>query len=710
MAITLSASLQFFSRGMPVTDGFTGAARQRRVAAVSLLFAFMLAIIYMASRAGLPGNAEAWHAVVSALALTMAALAAPVLARTVMPLRALPAGLVLALGISVTLSLLVLLSWLPGGGWILAALAVAASVFLAPALLGPAVPVRSWLWLGLLAGLAVLLASYAMPRSQPPFSAEQALSQHLFIDGYFHMAMAQMMRWFGVPATGIDGLSWANYHYGLHVVVARLAVLVDGDIPQFFPAFMHLTVLPLLVAALVAVASDRTEHDALPLTVFIVALVVLYASITNDVIFISASYMASILLAVGTYGLIVWVAGHPRSHDGRDAPLWVWKLLLALLFANWAFKVTTGMLLTVAFGWLVLRSGRRFSRVILAGLAVLLVSVLAIWRFVSFGDHASVMSVSPFKYYWADEVKVWHRPFFMLIYSAFPIIFCVARMVEEKASSGWWPAFRSGRLVDVEAVLLMTVIAYVPGAIFHTGDLVWIYLYDFAAWLTLPLVAGAILAARWVDGGRPVAGLSGAVLVALVLAAPTLEAIGGVMMKRTGRFFAEVVETHRGLLGASLPTRGDLSNRGDAAYAALGDLAGTWSMIRQPKGEPAWAARVLALARQLRAQHGPNVALYVPPTNLEFWAEDQHDCRITAMFVPALAGIPLIDGRPPLPCVPAYGYGFELVQRRTDNRPMDDAEVCASAVRWAIPTVLRVETLKDGARNRVLDCSKGGAR
>lgn len=686
----------------------TAMIRQRRLALICMGVALGMATIFMASRVGLPGNTTALSAVLKALSLTTATATVATLMPRLLPWKGMGLGATAVLAGMGGLAIFYGLSWLPGGMWVVYALAAAGTIASVPAMRLERGVGQTLAWAVAAALLILVLALYALPRSNPPFAAEQALSRHLFIDGYYHMAVSQMIRWFGVAAAGFDGMAADHYHYGLDFMAARMSVLLDSDIPYFFPAFMHLTVLPLLVWALVATASDVAESALLPLTVAVLAAIILYASVTNDVVFISASQMASLVLVVASFPLFRWIGDHPRRTGEAEAPAWTWALALGLLFVIWAFKVSAGMLMMGTFGWLVLRGGRSFCRLTVAGLSIMAVSALAASQFMNFNDHASAMEVSLFRYYWADEVKVWRRPFFFLIYSAFPLIFMAARLVEERVGSlrALGAVARQGRITDVEVMALLWLAGYLPGALLFTHDLVWIYFYDLPAWLALPLVAGRVSAAwRGCPRASGPARLSGTALLALILLAPTLEVMGAMMMKRTGRFIAEIVETHNGLSGKTLPERNDLGERGEAAMAALADPVGTWKLMNAAKESPIWAAHILDIAIRHRTEHGRNAALYIPPTNREFWSERLSAFVSTAMFVPAMTGVPLIDGRPPLPFVKSYGYGFVQVEPRTDDVPLDDEHICAQAARWGLGPVYWVESLSDLSANRLVDCT-----
>jgi len=91
------------------------------------------------------------------------------------------------------------------------------------------------------------------------------------IDFWYHSALTQMLKTYGVPSTGFDGLPWMYYHYGTHWMVAQLSKLLDLPLLQLYAAGYAIVFAPLffqayLVFALTVrkLAFGRQESSQLP--------------------------------------------------------------------------------------------------------------------------------------------------------------------------------------------------------------------------------------------------------------------------------------------------------------------------------------------------------------------------------------------------------------------------------------------------------------
>jgi hypothetical protein len=113
-------------------------------------------------------------------------------------------------------------------------------------------------------------------------------------------------------------------------------------------------------------------------------------------------------------------------------------------------------------------------------------------------------------------------------------------------------------------------------------------------------------------------------------------------------------------------------------------------------------ARLARLVRTHTAGRS-GVGVFVPPSNVEFWKLTP-GCRTIYHVQPSISGAPSLLGAPPraLGCEPdAYqgNYGRDVY-----SRALGDAELCQYAQRRGLNGVLILNTLRDDAANRLLDC------
>ena len=668
---------------------------------------FGLGFLYLASRIGLPGAIDPLPEVLSAVSIAALVFLLPSFFLAFIPRHHDFYGTISNCGAWGVLAFLIVLSYLPiaigPALWIIAGLAMTAAVVIALRREAPLLRSTGWAVVSL-AIFGLLFALIVFPRAHPPFANEQAYLGYLFDDGYYHMALTQMLIGYGVPSIGIDGLLWDPYHVGSHYIVGRLTVTSGGEVAHSFPAFMHLLFLPLLLRSLVAATLDAEAGASRSLNVIIAAvlsMVVCYASLTNDIIFISPSYLVSIAAAAAVAPFLLLAAR-------RRLPLnsFVWAGLLAAIPILISLKVSSGQLFALLVIYVVWRLPPSRGKAISLTLAAVALTVIFLPMFASSRDHAEQLIFSPLKYYLTDEVLVWRRPFFFLIYSIFSLAYIGCRLAAEGALArgGLKPALREGRLVDAESLLFVVVAGYFPGTVLFHPQLIWLYFYDFQAWIALPLVAGTMMskgAAQW-NGERHRGYVFLPVLVLLLLA-PLLDSLGSYLMKRTGRFLSEIVETHVGLAGGTLPPRQMLAEREQRLVEAISDPARLLALFSSTSGLPQRYSVAAGLARQLRSQFGRDIAVYIPADNRDYWRGENY-CYQDTMFFPAILGIPLVDGEPPLPCRITHLYGFRPYELRTSNRSLGYAELCERSRQRGFSRVYRLESLDRPERNRLLQC------
>lgn len=88
-------------------------------------------------------------------------------------------------------------------------------------------------------------------------------------DSLFHMALGNMLKTYGVPSTGLDGLPYYPYHWGSHAYFAQVARLLHITMPDMYHVAYMIIFVPLFVFAALIAAVDlrrwlvKSEDDFL---------------------------------------------------------------------------------------------------------------------------------------------------------------------------------------------------------------------------------------------------------------------------------------------------------------------------------------------------------------------------------------------------------------------------------------------------------------
>ncbi len=92
---------------------------------------------------------------------------------------------------------------------------------------------------------AVLFSMWALSRTLRPALTEGIVAGITRIDHWYNIVMAQMIKTYNVPGTGIDGTPWFYYHYGSHWYMAQLSKVTDNTVPALYAVGYSILLVPL---------------------------------------------------------------------------------------------------------------------------------------------------------------------------------------------------------------------------------------------------------------------------------------------------------------------------------------------------------------------------------------------------------------------------------------------------------------------------------
>jgi hypothetical protein len=175
-------------------------------------------------------------------------------------------------------------------------------------------------------------------------------------DSYFHLAIAQMLAWFGVPSLGADGLVLQHYHFGSHAVAAGLAKAAGTPVPV---VYVYWVVACLKIQLLWAMlwSGDRSRDAASPgpPLAFRLTLGVFFLWLGESFLE-SESFLLGASVFLGAVPLARWLANDPGS--GSTPHRVGVGMLLALAFVCATLKVSVGFFCATACAWILLRGMR----------------------------------------------------------------------------------------------------------------------------------------------------------------------------------------------------------------------------------------------------------------------------------------------------------------------------------------------------------------
>jgi hypothetical protein len=524
-------------------------------------------------------------------------------------------------------------------------------------------------------------------------------------DTLYNVSLANMMRSYGVPSTGLDGVPYIPYHYGASWLNSDWAYLAGTDVLGFY-SLAPVIVLPVFFVALLLLAVEvkkdwrlaRLTFDPplkkdwaawflfLAVTVGLIPTAGLDAvGIWNLHALISESYVSGVpvFLLVMATAIAFWRRKRTSLRPGDVVFLFVFAPVMLSVLGF--LKVSLMLLLLWAALALVLLGRMWRERLIALSATLCLATSLVTYKLVSVPAQNQGLQPFSFMRYSGVDANWW--PWFVLAHLFWSWVYIYLRLREEKLATigALRRAVLEGRITDVVVVAIIAIAGFLPGEIveIHGGSA--IYFSDVQRWVALPLLMAT--GSRWVGQwrerrGEPLSAglLGGSVRVSDVWLVALLIPIGVTLV----------------LNGLRAPVTALKANV--ALRRSLYEEAG----VKGPVGVRSLGNPVI-LARGM--QHAPDYSListlreldktppelkrrtlvFIPQSYSHFWqtwSNERGRCSFIPMIVPATSGLAMLDGLPPIDCDLTDQYGMTRYSRRTTPQKPGDTtpeSLCAKA-------------------------------
>jgi hypothetical protein len=132
--------------------------------------------------------------------------------------------------------------------------------------------------------------------------------------------------------------------------------------------------------------------------------------------------------------------------------------------------------------------------------------------------------------------------------------------------------------------------------------------------------------------------------------------------------------------------------------------------IADGKGQRASA--VIRAVNQAKQAADTRMLVFVPPETAEFWHLVEK-CRSKSFFIPAMTGVPMLKGLPPLStgCDHEHlkGYGYDAYGPDSRSRSMTKLEACHEAGKLGFSSVFVLREPLRSNNHELWDCSQSAA-
>ena len=541
---------------------------------------------------------------------------------------------------------------------------------------------------------------YKMPLYWEAF----ALRGNVHHDPLYFASIANMLETYGVASTGMDGIPVIRYHFGSAWLFSKWAHLIGTDVLSFYSLGYPIIVIPAFFAAILLLAIEirgtlppeserRLRADYRIWLVLLAATIGLIPTdalvglgIWNENLLISESYLAglAVFLLVMASGIAFWRSNAYRSIGMADttaasgAALSRLSEALAFLLAFLPLslvvlgflKVSLMLLLlaTIVFLTLRLRLWRHWAGAAATALCVGFTAIT--YPVVSVPEQNS--GVALFSFMRVHVTEGWQQ-FFPLINLMWSWIYVGARFWEDRirTTRELSAAVRGGRMLDVELVLLIAILGFLPGEIvtIHGGSAV--YFSDVQRWVALAFIISrlGIWARKWramreargqKSPGGGWRGVRLSTVLAVFIGAPFLLTLALNSMQWPVR-----------VARANVALRTEIASKGGGGLITdPGPLSR--GVTRADYYPIVTALREIA---QLPIEERRQSALFIPQSYRNYWGMFDSDerCTYVSFIAPALSGIAMVDGMPAFGCRVSEQYNMGSYPPRV--RPQTEADV-----------------------------------
>jgi hypothetical protein len=556
---------------------------------------------------------------------------------------------------------------------------------------------------------------------QNPLFIEAMCFNYCQIDELYHASICNMLRTYGVPSTGFDGVPFLYYHFGSHWLFAQLCNLLDVRVIDFYSRGYRIVFVPFGVLSLGTFAASlvqrrRSAAAALESTppatgvendggsqvgsiggnltvadrsrpvglLFWLILLTGYVSFMPYPPFLTPIYAWSEIIISESYAVAVavsllglaWAWSFFQGVRDRQNR-WSWNVvagavfLAALMAAIGVLKISQMAILAAVAVFFFVRLQWYRSPVFSVFLAAVAAGVYCVLRLTLDLAFPKATNVSmPFGFVRTFvEPQLW--PYFWLFYYAWLWIVAAVRLREEGIDTlrDLAIALRGRRLLDLEFLFATALAGAIPAMfliVYSSAN----FFSEYQQWLALGVLLSIVVrrpaprrSAPIVSGAADRFGLSalGRVTVSGLFLGAVILTVGGMALSNTLRLAADIVNVNavsRGHAGGGTGVNAALS-RG-RLHEAAGILTQTAEEVERRLASDKNVLTLLRSLDEMPLSEKRASLLFIPRSNRQFW-ELLHGPRWPLdgpLVAPALSGVAMIDGLCVLEKMGENFYGY----------------------------------------------------
>ncbi|QHT68833.1 hypothetical protein GXP67_20355 [Rhodocytophaga rosea] len=598
------------------------------------------------------------------------------------------------------------------GYWFLSIVAIIGHVFLAIALFLLVTNSRPAQWLFVII-FAVLLLLWLYGRVYSSYHSPlffENLSLGLgHMDTLFNASIMQMIKTYGIPSTGLNGTPYLPYHWGSNWLFARFSVFLNTSAITTYNLVYPALFLCLYFKASISLSYDVARqlsgniHKSMGPGIkfwlfFLVANIGFMPSafLQNWAVWESwiesESYAISLWFVFLTLSVILFV--YNATIVNRSLQTKALLLLIPVLIPLIGLlKVSVLVVVLSGLVYIFIRMGlfRNISYLLIMlatlGLSYYMVKLTAS-DFIGEQDN-----FYPFHFMRTYILSSW-RGLFYYVHYFWAIIYIIFRLKQANAFTykSLQTAFHTNSLLDVEALIVIALVGFIPGTLLRIGGGSAYYFTDVQARLAIPLVLSFVLINSIPSLGKQADTFS--LTNYLKRYALVIPMILFLLLTNIFSKFEDAVNINLANrinhVSSYAGSKGYLQN---ATPDIIAFISGNKSAIKDKlidlrnvpfigiQENPRYLLyKNLAELDKLDREDKQNKMIYVPRTSTWFWTESFSNPITTPFIIPALTGIKSVGGLPAtfdFNFILAYGYQtYTTSLENNDYKSLSVDSVC----------------------------------
>jgi hypothetical protein len=614
----------------------------------------------------------------------------------------------------IAISFIVLCSYIVQsvGYWLLSAVAVTGHIFLIVAL-GLFIryhKAAQWIFVLVFSPLMLLwLAGRVYSSYHSPLFLENLALGLGNMDTLFSASIMQMIKTYGIPSTGLNGTPYIPYHWGSNWLFAKFSTFLDTSAittynlvyPSLFLCLYFKASLSLSYDVARQFLSNPTEPLKIGIKFWLFFLVtnigfMPYSFMQNWAVWESwiesESYAISLLFFLLTASVMLFIYNFVVNNTNPKAKILL-ILVPTLIPALGLLKVS--VLFVVLAGLVYIFLKLQLYRNILNILTILLTVGLSFYvvkltasDFIGEDDN-----FYPFHFVRTYILTNWKGLFYYVHYF-WAVVYTVLRLAQLNAFN--WKdlrsAFQKNQLLDVEALLVIALVGFLPGSLLRIGGGGAYYFTDVQARLAIPLVLSFVLldSTSYIPSNTNSFHLSNylkryelliPIILFLLLTNIFSKFEDAININLANRI--NHISSYTGSKGYMENAPADIvafiSGKRSAIKNKIEDLK-TVPLLGIQENPRYIFYKNLASFDQLHAIEKRNKIIYLPQSSTWFWVESFSNPLMTPFIIPALTGIKSVGGLPAtfdFNYILAYGYQtYTTSLESNDYKSISVEKVC----------------------------------